>query len=317
MNRQIKRVFNSDLTALIALTAAVIAVFGGMNPLFLKPVNLMQYVNNGVVLGFITMALSLTIIPGGFDYSVGSLTGFGTVFTALLLRGGMPVAAALMLCLMVMMAFGALNGVIVGYLKVPGMLATLGTSSMIYGISLVLTQGQAIGANSEAYKFFGRSDLGTLPFGVVLLLVIFVLSAVLLSHTPAGRRWYMIGTSPESARFAGINCSREVLLVHVCSAVLCFFAAVILGSRMASGRADIAEGYVLQAVTAAVFGGISIKGGAGTLTGALLGVLIFTLLTSGFTMIDLSQFYKQVATGVLLIIVLIIRNRDAFFQGRR
>ena len=97
---------------------------------------------------------------------------------------------------------------------------------------------------------------------------------------------------------------------------MCFFGAVILGSRMASGRADIAESYGLQSITAAVFGGVSMKGGSGSIVGVLMGVLIFTLLTSGFTMIDLSQFYKQVATGVLLILVLILRNYRAIIPAR-
>ena len=297
------------------LLLLVVLAFGSMNPAFLRPFNLVQYINNGVVLAFLTFGLSATVITGNFDYSVGSMTGFGTVILALLLRGGMGVVPALLLGLLALAAFGAFNGFVVGYLRVPGMLATLGTSSLIYGIALVLTQGQAIGANSEAYKFFGKSDIGTLPLGIVLLAAVFALSAVLFARTRLGRNWYLVGTSFEVARFTGIDPRRDIMLAHIYSSVMCFFGAVILGSRMASGRADIAEGYVLQAVTAAVFGGVSIKGGSGSLSGALLGVMIFTLLTSGFTMIDLSQYYKQVSTGVLLIAVLILRNFTVVFPG--
>ena len=243
------------------------------------------------------------------------MTGFGTVILALLLRSGVPLVLTLLISAVIMLAFGAFNGLLVGYLKVPGMLGTLGTSSLFYGIGLVLTEGQAIGANSDVYKFFGKSDLGTLPFGIILLAVVFVLSVILFNHTRMGRNWYLVGTSAEVARFTGIDPRREVLLAHMYSALMCFLGAVILGSRMASGRADIADGYGLQAITAAVFGGISIKGGSGTLGGALLGVMIFTLLKSGFNMIDISQFYVQVATGVLLIIVLILRNLKTIFPN--
>lgn len=104
-----------------------------------------------------------------------------------------------------------------------------------------------------------------------------------------------------------------VLTAHLYSAAMCFCGAVVLGSKMASGRADVADTYILQAVTAAVFGGISIKGGKGSIGGALLGVIIFTLLTSGFTMINVSQFYRQVATGILLLIILFIRNFRIIF----
>lgn len=300
---------------MLGLLVGTVLTFGLINPAFLRPVNLVQYLNNGVVLAFLTFGLSVTIISGNFDYSVGSMTGFGTVLLALLISRGLPVAAAMTVSLAVLTAFGLFNGLLVGYLQIPGMLATLGTSSLIYGIALVLTKGQAIGANEYSYKFFGRSDLGTLPFGLAMLAVVFVLVSLLLSRTRTGRQWYLVGTSREAARFAGIDCRANVLKAHIFSAVMCFLGALVLGSRMASGRADIAEGYVLQAVTAAVFGGVSIKGGSGKMGSVLLGVMVFTLLTSGFTMINLSQYYKQVVTGILLVLVLLFRNIGVLLPG--
>jgi len=313
--KQLKKRLLTNNVGMFALLVLTIVIFGAFNHSFFKIVNLIQYINNGVVLAFLTFGLSATVISGNYDYSVGSMTGFGTVILALLLRSGVPLVLTLLISAVIMLAFGAFNGLLVGYLKVPGMLGTLGTSSLFYGIGLVLTEGQAIGANSDVYKFFGKSDLGTLPFGIILLAVVFVLSVILFNHTRLGRNWYLVGTSAEVARFTGIDPRREVLLAHMYSALMCFLGAVILGSRMASGRADIADGYGLQAITAAVFGGISIKGGSGTLGGALLGVMIFTLLKSGFNMIDISQFYVQVATGVLLIIVLILRNLKTIFPN--
>ena len=311
----VKKHLLTNNVGMFALLILTVVIFGCFNPRFYKIGNLVQYINNGVVLAFLTFGLSATVISGNYDYSVGAMTGFGTVMMALLLKNGVPLVFALILSALLLLVFGAFNGILVGYLKVPGMLATLGSSSLFYGIALVLTKGQAIGANSEVYKFFGKSDLGTLPFGIILLAVVFVLSVILFNHTKLGRNWYLVGTSQEVARFTGIDPRREILLAHMYSALMCFFGAVILGSRMASGRADIADGYGLQAITAAVFGGVSIKGGSGTLGGALLGVMIFTLLKSGFNMVDINQFYVQVATGVLLIIVLILRNLRTIFPS--
>ena len=311
---KLKKLIKNSSFGMFLLLILVIVVFGSFNHDFFKIENLVQYVNNGVVLGFLTLGLSATVISGNYDYSVASMTGFGTVIHALLLRIGVPLVPALLLGLLALLAFGAFNGFLVGYLRVPGMLATLGSSSLIYGIALVLTKGQAIGANSNVYKVFGKSDIGTLPFGIILLAVMFALSLVLFNRSRIGRNWYLVGTSREAARFTGIDPRFSVLLAHLYSALMCFFGALILGSRMASGRADIAESYGLQSITAAVFGGVSMKGGSGSIVGVLMGVLIFTLLTSGFTMIDLSQFYKQVATGVLLILVLILRNYRTIFS---
>ncbi len=298
---------------LLLLILIIIAFFGSVDPQFFRVPNLVQYLNSGVVLGFLTFGLSATIITGNFDYSIGAMTSFGTVILALFMSNGMSMVLALGLTFVLMLLLGAINGVVVGYLKIPGMLGTLGTSSLIYGISLVLTKGQAIGANNEPYLFFGKSDLGTLPFGLILLVIAFVASMLFLHKTKAGRRIYLVGTSPKAARFTGISYFKEVLIAHLYSSAMCFFGAVILGSKMASGRADVADTYVLQAVTAAVFGGISIKGGKGSISGALLGVIVFTLLTSGFTMINVSQFYRQVATGALLLIILFIRNFRIIF----
>jgi ribose/xylose/arabinose/galactoside ABC-type transport system permease subunit len=315
--KKISNLIKTNEFVLLLLLFAIVIYFGSINNRFLRPANIIQYLNSNVVLGLLTFGLSATIITGNLDFSIGSMVGFGTVAIAQLITWGLPIAIAFLITLILLIGFGALNGYIVGYLKIPGMLATLGTSSLIYGIALVFTGGQTISVinttSADAYRFFGKSDIGKIPFAMVLLAVVFIISYILMHHTRFGRKLFLIGENPEAARFSGINQKKMVFLAHIYSAVMCFLGAVILGSRMASGRADVGSPFVLEAVSAAVFGGISIKGGKGSLTGALLGVLIFALLTSGFTMIDLSQYYRQVTTGILLIIVLLTRNVKEIF----
>lgn len=299
---------------LFLLVIALIVVFGSLNSQFWQASNIVQYLNSGVVLAFLTFGLSITIITGNFDYSIGAMTGFGTVLMAMLMSNGVNLVFSLVLTLVLMLILGGFNGFIVGYLKIPGMLATLGTSSIIYGVSLVLTKGQAINAGNDSYLFFGKSNVGTIPFGLVFLLVVFIVSMVLMHKTKLGRRIYLVGASPKAAEFAGISNFKTIMIAHMFSATMCFCGALVLGSKMASGRADVADTYVLQAVTAAVFGGVSIKGGKGSLLGSLLGVAVFTLLTSGLTMINVSQYYRQVISGVLLLMILFIRNFNAIFS---
>ncbi|MBQ3574318.1 MAG: ABC transporter permease, partial [Clostridia bacterium] len=126
MNPKLKKILKSNNFGMFLLLLAVLFIFGAMNPAFLKPVNIVQYLNNGVVLAFLTFGLAATVITGNYDYSVGALTSFGTVMLALLLRNGVPLVFSLLLSLLCLLAFGAFNGLLVGYLKVPGMLATLG-----------------------------------------------------------------------------------------------------------------------------------------------------------------------------------------------
>jgi ribose/xylose/arabinose/galactoside ABC-type transport system permease subunit len=309
---RVKKTVKTNSFVLLVLMFILIAVFGSFNNRFLILANIVQYLNSGVVLGFLTFGLSATIISGNFDFSIGAMCGFGTVIIAKFMTMGIPMIAAFLLALGILLVFGALNGFLAGFLQIPGMLVTLGTSSLYYGIALVLTGGQAISVmgleESDAYRFFGRSDIGTVPFGIIMLAVVFILSVILLTCSSWGRHLYLIGASYKAAYFTGIHNKRVVLTAHIYSAGMCFLAALILGSRMASGRADVGQPYVLEAVSAAVFGGINIKGGEGSITGALMGVLIFSLMTSGFTMINMSQYYRQILTGILLIVVLFLRN---------
>lgn len=308
-----KKIAINDIVLLL-LVVVIIVAFGLINSQFLQVSNLVQYLNSGVVLAFLTFGLSVTIITGNFDYSIGAMTSFGTVLMAMLMSNGVNMVLSLIFTFILMLALGALNGVVVGYLKIPGMLATLGTSSLIYGVSLVLTKGQAINAGNDTYLFFGKSDLGALPFGLIFLFLVLIVSMLFMHKTKVGRRIYLVGASPKAAEFSGISYFKQVMIAHMFSATMCFSGALVLGSKMASGRADVADTYVLQAVTASVFGGVSIKGGKGSILGSLLGVMVFTLLKSGLTMINVSQFYRQVISGVLLLMVLFIRNFNAIFS---
>ena len=203
------KIIKTNEFVLFFLIFSIIIFFGLLNPRFLVLENIVQYLNSGVVLGFLTFGLAATIISGNFDFSIGAMCGFGTVIISQLMVTGLPFAAALLLSMLIMILFGALNGFLVGTLGIPGLLVTLGTSSLYYGIALVMTGGQAISVMNMAdyamLEFFGKSDLGTLPFGMVLLAIVFVISLLLLNYSSWGRRLILIGSSGEAARFAGIN----------------------------------------------------------------------------------------------------------------
>jgi ribose/xylose/arabinose/galactoside ABC-type transport system permease subunit len=214
---------------------------------------------------------------------------------------------AILLVFLLLTLCGLLNGSLIGFLKINPILVTLGTSSAFTGLAMVFSEGKAISGLPEDFLIFGHYHVGVIPYQALILLIILVLSVVLLNFTQWGRRVYLIGSNPEIARFAGINCGFNIMLVYVYSAVLAFFAALILTSRLATGRADLGNVYLLQSVSAAVFGGIGIYGGTGNVFGAVLGVAIFAIISNGFNMLDFSQYSQQILIGCILITVLAYR----------
>lgn len=279
---------------------------------FFKVGNVMNMFAQMVELGLLTLAISATMFSGGMDLSIGMLASFCTVLLAVFINTmGMPEASAVLLTLVIALVCGALNGYLVGYLRITSMLVTLGTQSLFVGIGLVVSEGQTI-AMETGFELFGRYKIfGVVPFQILIYLLAIVFSLILFNYTMTGRRIYMIGTSNEVARFAGINLQRNLFGTYIFSAFMSFLAALVIASRVASGRADIVGAKVLHAVCAAVFGGVSTLGGIGTVGGAVLGVAIITLISNGMDMLNVSQFIQQIVTGAMLLVVLAFRHMRA------
>jgi ribose/xylose/arabinose/galactoside ABC-type transport system permease subunit len=276
---------------------------------FFRLGNLMQLTAQLVELGLLTLAMSASIISGGMDLSIGAMTSLSTVLLAIFMGTmGLNMWVSILLAFLIAMICGALNGFLCGFLKINSMLATLGTQALFTGIGLVISKGVTIQCFREEFLFFGQGRIGgLLPFQTVILILAATLSVLLISNSIWGRRIYLIGSSPEAARFAGINQEWNIMLVYIYSALMSFICAIIVTSRISGGRADVADPLVLQSVSAAVFGGISITGGSGNILGAMIGVIIFTLVSNGMNMMGASQFLQQIIIGSILLAVLIFR----------
>ncbi|NLJ40614.1 MAG: ABC transporter permease [Clostridiales bacterium] len=308
--KRLNRIINNN-EAVLALFAVLLFIgFSFSSPYFFKLSNLMQVSAQLVELGLLTLAMSASILSGGMDLSIGAMASLFTVLLAIFM-GVMeiPMWTAILMTLGIAILCGALNGFLCGYLKINSMLATLGTQALFTGIGLVISKGVTIQCINEKFFFFGQGRIGgLLPFQTIILIVVALLSYVLFSLTRWGRRVYLIGSSTEVAKFAGINLERNIMLVYIYSAIMSFASAIIIASRISGGRADVAVPLVLQSVSAAVFGGISIKGGTGNVLGAMIGVVIFTLVSNGMNMIGASQFLQQIIIGSILLIVLMFRQ---------
>ncbi|MDR1619336.1 MAG: ABC transporter permease [Clostridiales bacterium] len=310
MRANSKAVFAKSSTIMILLFIALFIFFSVASRHFFAVGNIMNLFAQMVELGLLTLAMAVSMISGGMDLSIGTLCSFCTVLLAIFISQlALPAGIAIVLVLLIALLCGALNGFFVGYLHITPMLVTLGTQSLFLGLGLVVSKGVTVSIPIDQLAIFGRYKIGgVFPFQILLFIAAIIFSVILFNHSRTGRRIYLIGSDAEVARFAGIDIRNNLLFTYVFSSFMAFAAALVIASRISSGRADVASARILQTVCAAVFGGVSTLGGIGTIGGAMLGVAVITIVSNGIDMLQVSQFLQQIITGGMLLIVLAFRH---------
>ncbi len=297
-----------DVNALLLRYALVLVLFVFVGVLGVSNASFFTLSNfNVVLLQVSTNALLATgatyvILTGGIDLSVGSVVGVSGVVAAMVAqRDGVPwTVAAVAAGVAAGGAVGLLNGLLVAVARVPAFVATLGTMTIALGIAYVLSDGQPISGLSDA--FLAVSDqLYGFPVPVILMVVAVVVSWLLLSRTRLGLHIYATGGNPQAARVAGVNLRAIRLTVYTISGLLAGLAGVVLASRATAGIATTGTGYELNAIAAAVIGGISLMGGRGSIFGTVFGFMIIGVLDNGLNILNVSPFYQLIIKGVIII----------------
>ena len=292
---------------------AVLALSGALavlSPDFLTITNLFDVTRQVSINAVISFGMTLVILLGGIDLSVGSILAVSSLVIALLLREGEPAALATLVGVLCGAFMGALNGLLVTKGRVAPFIATLGMMTLLRGVALVLCQGTPIsGFSSRFFSALGRGYLArVIPLPVVWMLVLFAILWFVLDRTVFGRHVYATGGNSEAASLSGVNVDRVQILVYTLSGLTAAVAGVILTSRLDSAQPTAGAGYELDAVTAVVLGGTSLAGGRGWIFGTLLGALLIGVLNNGLNLIGISAFYQQVIKGsVILLAVLLDR----------
>ena len=305
------RPWSSHEAVLGALLAAEIGVFALAGTNFFSAANLFEVLRAAAPVGLLALALTLVIVTGGIDLSVGSLLGLCAVVLGELWRDqGLPIGVAALFALALGAAGGGLNGVLVARFKMPPLIVTLGTFSLFRGLAEGLTAGvENYTGFPAAFLTIGQGRLpGGVPVQAVVLATAAVAFAVLLHQSVIGRALYAIGFSPEGARHAAIPVGRRLGLVYVLSGLTAAVASLVYVAYLGQAKADAGTGYELTAITAVVLGGTSIFGGRGTVHGTLLGVAALAVLQNGLRLADLPTEMAGVLTGTLLIGAIVARG---------
>lgn len=280
------------------------------NEYFLTSRNIVNVLRQTSINGILAIGMTFVILTRGIDLSVGSVVALAGVVSASLattsttaaaLGGPFPAILALTVGVMVGVAAGWVNGVIVSRFNVPAFVATLGMLSAARGLALLYTGGQPVPALTDGYRFIGRDDIFGIPMPIIVFAVVFFVAWWVLNSTRFGRRVYAVGGNPHAARVSGINVNRIKLMVYVISGALAGIAGMMLAARTGSALTQAGIAYELDAIAAVVIGGTSLSGGVGRVTGTLIGALLIAVVNNGLDLMGVESYYQQVIKGGLIV----------------
>ncbi|GAA2772592.1 substrate-binding domain-containing protein [Saccharopolyspora taberi] len=299
------------LTGLLVL-AVLLAV---LSPDFLTVNNLLNVGVQASVVAVLAFGMTFVIVSGGIDLSVGSVAGLAGIVTGWSVAGaGLPLWLGIPVGLAAGAAAGLLSGVLITAGRVPPFIATLAMLSVARGLSLVIADGRPVSLSGPLGEFGSGELFGFLPYPVLVMLVIGLLTAFVLRRTYAGRAMYAIGGNAEAARLSGIKVSRQRLLIYALSGLFAAVAGILLAARLASAQPEAGSGYELDAIAAVVIGGASLAGGVGSALGTFVGALVLAVLRNGLNLLDVSAFWQQVAIGAVIAVAVLF---DTLRQRRR
>jgi ribose/xylose/arabinose/galactoside ABC-type transport system permease subunit len=277
-----------------------------LNPVFITPTNVVNVLRQIAFLGIVASGMTMLMISGGIDLSVGTTLSLAGVVTGKILASGYGEFAAILAGLSTGTLVGLVNGLIVAKTRVQPFISTLGMMSVLQGLALIVTDGRQIpNLGTPLFKPIGSGMVGFVPVPVIILFTIILLSHLLLRHTKWGRNWYAIGGNEETAFLSGINVNAHKVAVYVLNGLFAGIAAVALTSRIGAALPVMGSGYELQSIAAVVIGGVALTGGRGTIFGAFLGVLLLGVISNSLNMLNVSSFYQNISIGTIILLAVI------------
>lgn len=261
----------------------------------------------------LALGMTLVIISGGIDLSVGGVCALGCCVCAKILNSTGSSLLAIAVVLLIGLAVGAFNGFVVSKTGIAPFIVTLSTVSIIRGITLVMTNASPMPISNAAFKFIGQGTLLGIPFPIYITLILAIITAFVMNKTVFGRYVYAIGGNERSAVVAGIQVKKVKISVYMVSGFLAAFTAIIYTSRLSSGVPSLGDGFEMDAITAAVIGGASLAGGQGHIWGTMIGAVIIGILNNALNLLNINSYFQDIVKGVVVLLAVLF---DFFIQSR-
>ena len=261
----------------------------------------------------LALGMTLVIISGGIDLSVGGVCALGCCVCAKILNSTGSSLLAIAVVLLIGLAVGAFNGFVVSKTGIAPFIVTLSTVSIIRGITLVMTNASPMPISNAAFKFIGQGTLLGIPFPIYITLILAIITAFVMNKTVFGRYVYAIGGNERSAVVAGIQDKKVKISVYMVSGFLAAFTAIIYTSRLSSGVPSLGNGFEMDAITAAVIGGASLAGGQGHIWGTMIGAVIIGILNNALNLLNINSYFQDIVKGIVVLLAVLF---DFFIQSR-
>lgn len=309
MGKSVKRYFKDNLGILIALVAMVLFlyVWPTTHKTFLTQTNIFNVLRQSASNLMLACGMTMVIILGGIDLSVGSIIAMSGCFAAgAVVWSGLPEIVGIIIGILSGLLFGLFNGFMIAKTKIPPFIVTLASMNIAKGIAQVYSGGKPIRCMTDAWKFLGAGYVGPFPTPVITMFVVFIIAVLLLNHTKIGRHIYAVGGNDTAAKFSGINTAKVKFVVFAFSGVMAGLAGVTIASRLYSGTCTSGDGAEMDAIAAVVVGGTSMAGGSGKLGGTLIGVLIIGILNNGLNLMGINSNWQYIVKGAVILLAVYV-----------
>jgi L-arabinose transport system permease protein len=301
----VKRLWLSDYQMSFAY-AVLFCVLSFTVENFFSSANIIGLALSVAQIGMVSCTMMMCLASRDFDLSVGSIIAFAGVLAAMVLERSGSIALAVCAGLLAGALIGAGNGILIAYLRVNALIATLATMLMVRGFAFIVSHGQAVGIASDGFISFGDARLFGLPLPVLATVICFLFFGILLNYTVFGRNTLAIGGNPEAARLAGVRVEKLRVWIFLLQGLVTALAGLILAARITSGQPNAAQGFELDVISACVLGGVSLQGGKARIFGVLTGVLIMGTLENVMNLLDVDAFYQYLMRGIILLLAVLL-----------
>ena len=256
---------------------------------------------------FLACGMTMVIILGGIDLSVGSIIALsGCISAGCVARYNLPLPIALLMGLLVGLLVGMFNGAVISKTTIPAFIVTLATMNIAKGLAYVNTGGSPVRVVTKEWQFLGAGYVGIFPTPVVILVIVLIITAIIMNKTKMGRHMYAVGGNQQAAEFSGIKVEKVKFFVHAFSGLMAGLAGIVLASRMYSGQPTAGDGAEMDAIAAVVVGGTSMAGGSGKIGGTIIGGLIIGVLNNGLNLLNVNSFWQYVVKGVVILLAVFL-----------
>ena len=312
-----KRRFSVSQVFVYLILLFVIIFFSVLSDKFLKTKNILNICRQVSMIGICSAGMTMVLLTGGIDISIGSLIALsGVVGAKLMAEAGWPVYLAMLIGIVVSVFCGLVSGIMVAKFEVPALIATLAMQTIARGIAFILTAGIPVYGLPESVKTLGQGYFLGIPIPVYIMVLVFFIGWWMLEQTTFGRHVYALGGNEEVARLSGINVFKRKVQIYALSGLFAGISGVIMLSRINSGQPNTSEGFEMDVITAAVLGGVSVAGGQGKIINVIAGVFIMGMLSNGMTLLNLDEYWQWVVKGLVLLFAVAFDNLQRKRQKR-